>query len=113
MTGTNNYPGVGYKTQGSDFNFFTKVTITSGTFGGDSVSGQQPAVIIPFSTNGFMLLNEDGTSVVEVSYNGTTLHDELNPAFSSKSITYDNRVNSLIWFRLKSGSSAVISIRAW
>lgn len=101
------------KTQGKDFNFFTKITITSGTFGGTSGDGTSPDIIIPFSTQGLMLLNEDAAAVVEVSFNGNTVHDELNPTLPSKGVSYDNRVASLVWLRLKSGSSAVVSVRAW
>ena len=101
------------KHQGRDFNYFTKITITSSSFGGTSGDGYSPDVIIPFSTQGFMLLNEDTAAVVEVSFNGNTVHDELNPTLPSRGVIYDNRVNSLIWLRLKSGSSAVVSIRAW
>jgi hypothetical protein len=101
------------KTQGKDFNFFTKITITSGTFGATSGDGKSPDVIIPFSTQGIMLLNEDTAAVVEVSFNGNTVHDELNATLPSRGVVYDNRVASLIWLRLKSGGSAVVSIRAW
>jgi hypothetical protein len=101
------------KTQGRDYNFFKKVTVTWSTFGGGQSDGVSPDVIITFSTQGLMLLNEDSSSVIEVSYNGTTVHDELNPALPSKGVSYDGRTESLIWLRLKSGSSAVVSIRAW
>ena len=108
------YSGI-RKTQGHDFNYFTKVTVTWSNFGGSSTDGYSPDVIIPFQTQGFILLNEDATNIVEVSYNGNTLHDELNPSLPSKGLAYDARVNSLMWLRLKTGSAgpAVISIRAW
>lgn len=101
------------KTQGRDFNYFKKITVTWSNFGGGASDGYSPDIIIPFSTQGFLLLNEDSSSVVEVSFNGNTVHDELNPSLPSRGIAYDNRVNSLVWFRLKTGGSAVISIRAW
>lgn len=105
------YSGI-KKTQGIDYNYFKKITITSGTFGNTSSDGYSPDLIIPFSTQGVILYNEDATAVVEVSYNGTTVHDELSKALLP-TITYDNRVICLIWLRLKSGSSAVVSVRAW
>jgi len=105
------------KTQGHDFNFFQKVTCTWSNFGGgpgfnNKSDGASPDIAITFSTQGFILTNEDTSAIIEVSYNGTTVHDEINPAIM-KSITYDNRRNSLMWFRLKTGGSAVISVRAW
>jgi hypothetical protein len=103
------------KNVGHDFNYFTKVTVTWSAFGGSSADGSSPDLIIPFPTQGLMLLNEDSTNIVEVSFNGNTLHDELNPAQPSKGIAYDNRVNSLVWLRLKTGSAgpAIVSVRAW
>lgn len=94
-------------TRGFDFNYFQKVTITSSSFSNTC------DLFIPFSTQSISFLNEDGTSVVQVSFNGNTVHDELNPTLPSKGVTYDNRVISKIWFKLTSGSSAVISVRAW
>ena len=110
---TNNYPGVKPKKIGHDFNFFQKLTITATSFGGTSVDGYQPDIVLTFPTQGISFLNEDSTSIVEVSFNGNTVHDELNPTLPSQGTTYDNRSVSMIWFRLKSGSSAVVSIRAW
>jgi hypothetical protein len=110
---TNNFPNIGYTNYGRNNNFFQKITVTATTFGGGSVSGQQPDVIITFSTQGLMLLNEDAASVVQVSFNGISVDDQLDPTLPSKGVSYDNRVVSKIWFRLLSGSSAVVSIRAW
>jgi hypothetical protein len=70
-------------------------------------------LIIKFPTTGVILLNEDATSIVEVSFNGNTVHEELNPALATKGMSYDRRTISSIWLRLKSGSSAIISVRAW
>lgn len=113
---TNNYPGIGYKTQGNDFNFFQKVTVTASTFGGGSVSGAQPDIIIKFATQGIYLLNEGtlSTQVIEYSFNGSNLHGELDPTLPSRGLMFDNRQVSMIWFRLKAGSSStVLSVAAW
>lgn len=95
---------------GRDFNFYTKIDVTVGSF--------QAAydAIITFPTQTVMLLNEDtGSDIVEYSFNGNTLHGELNPALITKSMTFDNRVISKIWFRVKSGSTGPITVRidAW
>lgn len=111
---TNNYPGIGYKTQGRDYNFYQKIPVTATTFGGSSADGYQPDTIITFSTQSVMFLNE-GTGTVEVSFNGTTVHEALSSTNASAGIVYDNRVISMIWLRVQSGSSGPInvSIRAW
>jgi hypothetical protein len=110
---TNNFPNIGYTSYGRNFNFFQKVTVTATTFGGTSVSGTQPDVIITFPTQGILLLNEDAAAVVQVSFNGNSVDDQLDPTLPSKGVAYDNRVVSTIWFKLVSGASAVVSIRAW
>jgi hypothetical protein len=110
---SNNFPGITKVNYGRDFNFFQKVTVTWSTFGGGSVDGYQPDLVVTFPTSGILILNEDSSSIVALSYNGNVQHDELNPALPSKGIAYDNRVVSAIWFKLVSGSSAVISVRAW
>lgn len=112
---TNNYPGIGKKTQGKDFNYFQKFTVVATDFGSESIDGYQPDAIITFSTQAIMMLNEETAGVVEYSFNGTTVHGELDGAGSTKGLAFDNRVVSTIWLRIKSGSSApiVVSIHAW
>lgn len=114
---TNNYPNIGYKTQGKDFNFYQKVAVSATTFGGTSVSGAQPDIIITFPTESIMFLSEGSgsTGVVEYSFNGNTVHGELDPSLPSKTLSFDNRTVSMIWFRIKSGSSGTVTIRvdAW
>lgn len=111
-------------TYGKDFNFYKEVSVSSAVFGGDTApdgysatDGYDCNAIITFSTQGVMFLNQGSTSaqVVEVSFNGNTVHDVLDPSQPSKGITYDNRVVSKIWFRVKSGSTGpiTVSIRAW
>ena len=110
----NNFPGIGYTTNGRDFNFFQKVSVTATTFGGSSVDGYQPDIIITFPTQGVIFLNE-GSGIVEYSFNGNTLHGELDSTKPSVGLAFDNRVVSKVWFRVKSGSSGpiVVSVQAW
>ena len=61
---TNNFPGIGYTTLGRDFNFYQKLSVTAITYGGGSVDGYQPDMIITFPTQSVIMLNE-GTGVVE------------------------------------------------
>lgn len=102
--------------RGPSFDFYSRLTISSPLFGGDDgysiTDGYSPNAIVPFSTQGVVLLNEDTSSVVEVSFDGKTVHDRLDPAVA-RGFMYDNRVVSLIWLRLASGASAVVTIKAW
>lgn len=113
---TNNFPNIGYKTQGYDFNFFKKVAVSATTFGGGSVDGYQPDMIITFSTAG-VIFNTEGTSTntVEYSFNGTTVHGELVPGTNRATLTFLGRTISMIWFRVKTGSSGpiTVSVEAW
>jgi hypothetical protein len=105
------------KNQGRDYNFFQKVSVNWAAFGGGQTDGYSPDAVITFSTQGFQFINlgSGGTNVVEYSFNGNTVHGELNPTTGSVNLLFDNRVASLIWFRLQAGSSGpvVISIQAW
>ena len=91
---------------GRDFNFFNKVTVTGSSF------ATSCDMIITFTTQGVMMLNE-GTGIVEYSFNGNHVHGELDSAGPTRGITFDNRVVSKIWFRLQTGSSIVVSVQAW
>jgi hypothetical protein len=104
---TNNFPGIGYITQGRDYNYFQKFTVANATYGGQSVDGYQPTDIITFSTQGIVLLLEAGGPVY-VSYNGQTDHDELITT-TFPMVQYNNRVVSMFWLR----GSGTVSVRAW
>lgn len=92
---------------GRDFNFFQKSTITDPTF-----SSTQPTFIITFPVQGFHIYNE-GSGVVEYSFNGNTVHGELDSTKDSKTIRFENRSCNKVWFRLKSGSSIIVRLDAW
>jgi hypothetical protein len=111
---TNNFPNIGYITYGRDWNYFQKFTVTSTTFGGGSVDGYQPDGIITFSTQ-HVIFTVEGTAnqVVEVSFNGTTVHCVLNAGDSAyKTIAMPTRRVSKFWLRA-SGGSPVVSVQAW
>lgn len=99
--------GLPSKNIGQDFFFFKKVTVSSGSFASTS------DIVIPFNTQGLMLMNESTSSVVEFSFRGNTLHGELDPTLPSKTLSFDGIRVCTIWFRLKSGSPATISVYGW
>lgn len=90
--------------------FFQKITVSNGAF----TANTNPDVFVNVSgLNNFSLSNETGSSVVEVSFNGNSVQDELDSTQVTKMVTYTNRPVGAIWFRLKSGATATVSIRAW
>ncbi len=91
--------------QGKDFNYFRKITVTNTTFPSES------QVMFNFKGQcGFSIINE-GSTLVEYSFNGNTLHGDLTPGSSTASLTFSNRRVPAIWFR--SASSTVVRIEAW
>ena len=103
--------GMGPITYGFDHNYFEKLSVTATTF------NYNADAFVPFVTQGVMLLNlsTSSSSIVEFSFNGTTVHGELAAGTPSAGLTFDNRVIGKIWFRVQSGSSGPISvsINAW
>ena len=112
---TNNYPNIGKIQHGRDHNFYQKIIVTATDFGNTTISGEQPDIVITFPTHSIMLLNEDTTNIIEYSFNGNTVHGELNPTLPTRGLVFDNRTVSLMWFRIKSGSSGPVTVRidAW
>ena len=94
-------------TKGRDFNFFQKVEISSVTFN-DSCD-----VLVTFPTQGVIFLLED-TGVIEYSFNGNTVHGDMDSSQASKGMTFDNRKISKVWFRLVSGSAPItVRVEGW
>lgn len=93
------------KTQGKDFNFFTKFSVTDTSFPTNA------QVVIPFAgQSGFSLVNE-GATIIEYSFNGTTLHGDLTPGTVTAAIIFDDRRIPAIWFR--ASSSSIVRVEAW
>ena len=109
------YSNIGKKSQGRDFNCFYRVAVNWSSFGGgDSVNNSGPDVVISFKTQGVILAIE-GSGTIEYSLNGNTSHGELISGGSRAQLQFNNRNMSLIWFRVKTGSSGPInvSVEAW
>jgi hypothetical protein len=115
------------KYQGRDFNYYNKLSVTWSNFGGGN--NGNPDIFISDSTNRvqFINLTLDGfipsssattlpiTSVLEFSFNGTTIHGELGTGVHNVARNFDDRPISLVWFRIQSGSTGplLVSIEAW
>ena len=94
-------------TAGRDFNFYQKKTISESDF------QDECDMVITFQTQTVMMLLENTTGVLEYSFNGNTLHGELDATLPSRGLVFDNRVITKIWFRVKSGSDLIIRVEAW
>lgn len=94
---------------GRDFNFYKKIIVENFDF------DEECNAIITFPTQTVMMLLENNIGVVEYSFNGNTVHGELNSALPSRAISFDNRKITKMWFRLRSGSTGPLTVRvdAW
>lgn len=122
---SNNFPNIGKITYGYSHNYFNKLAVNWTTFGGGSVDGYQPDMIInllePTQTVIFnnvsivAALTTTSTQVIEYSFDGNTVHGELGSNNQNIREVFENRVISLIWFRVQSGSSGplTVSVEAW
>lgn|SRR5574339_704844 len=113
------FPGI-KKDHGRDFNYYKSLSVSWTQFGaldGYTADGYGPDLIITFPTYGVIFTNETSGQIVEYSFNGTTVHGQLDGTTTSTTriMQFLNRPVSLIWFRLKSGSGgpATVTVTAW
>jgi hypothetical protein len=99
---------LGPTTQGHDYNFFAKPTITDTSF------PSSPQVMINLATHvqGFSIAVTDGYAI-EYSFNGTTLHGDLVPAEGTSSVQFNNRPVSKIFFRALGADPVTVRVEAW
>lgn len=90
---------------GKDRFFFEKKTISSATFNNDA------DFLLPLISKNSVLLTNDGSGVVEYSFNGIAVHGELNPILGKHAMTIQDPSIVKIWFRLKSGAASVVSVQ--
>ena len=102
------------------FNYFQKSVVNWSQFGAPDgytvADGYGADQFISFSTYGVIFnIEGSGSSAVEYSFDGHTVHGELTQGTNRATITFLNRVVSMIWFRVKSGSSGplTVSVEAW
>ena len=93
-------------TDGISPDFFTKVTVNDAAF-----PDTETVLINVKWLKGFSISNE-GTAVVEYSFNGTHVHGDLTPGKASESIFFDGRQRYKIWLRTATPGQ-VVRIEAW
>lgn len=93
----------------SDFNKFARITVDGYTF----AASDSPDIDFSFrhSNLSFSMVLESGSGVVEYSFNGSTLHGDLEIGTPTEAIFFDNRPVSKIWFRAKTGAAIGASVR--
>lgn len=70
-----------------------------------------PQVNFGFPSQGFSFLNR-GSKTIQYSFDGNTLHGDLNPSDASAGFTFDGRTESKVWFRGLDGYGTV-RVEAW
>jgi len=93
----------------SKFNHFSKLTVSTTDFADKFVTWE-------FISAGIMLLNENSSAsdVIQYSFDGETLHGDLTPGTLSAAMSFDNRKESKIYFRLAAGATtAVVRVETW
>lgn len=89
----------------SKWNYFEVITVDGYSF------PTEPQVNFGFLAQGFSFLNR-GSKIIEYSFDGTTLHGDLNPSDESVQLTFNNRAECKVWMRGDDGYGD-IRIEAW
>ena len=89
----------------SRYNYFDVITVD----GYDFPASAQAR--FGFISQSITLLNR-GSYVIQYSFDGSTLHGDLNPSDESKGLTFDSRIESKMWFRAVDGYGPV-RVEAW
>lgn len=87
-------------------NFFSKVSVTSAVFPSEA----QAVIDIRYGTQAFSLVNE-GSAVVEYSFDGINVHGDMTPSSPTAAIFFDNRSVMRIWFRTT--GTSIVRVEAW
>ena len=90
---------------GRNFNYYNKYTVTNGTFNTNA------DIIITFQTY-TVTFDLESTGVVQYSFNGNYIAGEMDSSWASKTLVFQNRALSKIWFKLISGSG-IVRVEAW
>lgn len=95
------------KTQGHDFNYFQRLSISNTTF------SSSPDITIPFRGVPSIFLVNEGSNTIQYSFNGLTVHGDLVPGTLSSALAFNGRGQSLIWFKLPSGAASTIRVETF
>lgn len=93
----------------SKYNFFNRFLASTIEFHNNMVSWS-------FNSTGIMLLTESTapTDIVQYSFNGTDVHGEIRPNTPAAGLSFDNRTESRIYFRLVEGANpTIVRVETW
>lgn len=85
--------------------FFEKVLVSSGSF---SIN---PDLTINIIDNESLLFINEGSGAIEISFDGSVVHSELNPSSGTNSLIANYPSVNKIWFRLKSGAASTVRVQ--
>ena len=69
-----------------------------------------------FNSVGLALMVEsnDPTDVVQYSFDGKTVHGDMTPMMPSEAIVFDNRAQSIVYFRrAEPGNPVLVRVESW
>ena len=89
----------------SRYNYFDEINVDGYSFPTD------PQADFGFLSTGISFLNRSAF-IFEYSFDGSTVHGDLDPADASIGLSFDNRVESTVWFRAVDGYGNV-RVEAW
>lgn len=84
---------------------FQKITISS------SVFQLEPDIVIDLIDNQSLLFINESSGSVDISFDGVTIHGELNSAIGTGTLTILDFPFKSIWFKVHSGGSSTIIIQ--
>lgn len=93
--------------RGKDFNYFNRISVSSGSF------GTTADVVFNFHGRASFTLINEGSGTVSYSFNGTTTHGDLVPGTASAALSFDDRAVFAIWFKLSSGATSNVRVEGW
>lgn len=91
-----------------DNNFFGKYRISSTSF--------EVAATWNFISIGIALMVEsnNGSDVIQYSFDGETVHGDMTPLMPSEAIIFDSRFVDKVWFRRATpGDPVVVRVESW
>jgi len=100
--------GINKITQGIDHNTFKRVNVNYDSF--DTLSD----VVFKYRHRNlsFSMVFE-GTGTIQYSFNGNTVHGDMQSGTATASIFFDNRNVSGIWFRRSAGDGGNVRVEGW
>jgi hypothetical protein len=89
----------------SKWNYFSVINVDGYDF------PETPQANFKFLSQGFSFLNR-GNKIIQYSFDGDTVHGDLNPHDLSSGVTFDARVEDKVWFKGLDGYGTV-RVESW